>query len=54
MLMIGVPNRYAKERMGHATENMLQRVYQHTFADKQKEFDTVMDNVMNSAFGEKK
>lgn len=54
MLMNGVPNRYAKERMGHATEKMLQRVYQHTFADKQKEFDAVMDDVMNSAFGEKK
>ena len=53
MLINGVPNLYAKERMGHATENMLQRVYQHTFADKQKEYDTVMDNFMNTTFSEK-
>lgn len=33
MLETGMPNRYAKERMGHSTENMLIQVYQHTFAD---------------------
>jgi integrase len=43
MLMSGIPNKYAKDRMGHATENMLQRVYQHTFESKQQEYDTVLD-----------
>ena len=32
MLALGVPNRYAQERMGHATDNMLKTVYQHTMS----------------------
>jgi len=43
MLMSGIPNKYAKDRMGHATENMLQRVYQHTFESKQQEYDVILD-----------
>lgn len=31
MLQLGVPDKYAMERMGHSTNNMLKRVYQHTF-----------------------
>lgn len=31
MLRLGVPNKYAGERMGHSTDQMLKRVYQHTF-----------------------
>lgn len=30
MLALGVPDRYARERMGHATDTMLKTVYQHT------------------------
>lgn len=42
MLKLGIPNKYAAEIMGHSTENMLQRVYQHTFAsDKDKYLDLV-------------
>ena len=37
MLRLGVPNKYAMERMGHATDAMLKAVYQHTMKDKQKE-----------------
>lgn len=48
LLAAGVPNKYAIERMGHATENMLQRVYQHTFKDKNEEIDHLMDNFMNT------
>lgn len=44
MLMSGIPNKYAIDRMGHATENMLQRVYQHTFESKQQEYDVILDN----------
>lgn len=47
MLANGVPSKYAMERMGHATETMLKRVYQHTFAQKQKEIDMQMDEVMS-------
>lgn len=47
MVTAGVPNKYAMERMGHATENMLRQVYQHTFKSKQQEFDVIMDDTMN-------
>lgn len=33
MLAEGVPNKYARERMGHKTDNMLNKVYQHTMAE---------------------
>lgn len=36
MLALGVPDKYAMERMGHATPNMLKTVYQHTMADQQE------------------
>lgn len=32
MLAIGIPNKYAQERMGHATDNMLKTIYQHTMS----------------------
>lgn len=35
MLALGVPNKYAQQRMGHATENMLKTVYQHTMTKEQ-------------------
>lgn len=42
MLALGVPDKYAMERMGHATNNMLKNVYQHTMQDKtQAVADTV-------------
>ena len=36
MLALGVPNKYAQQRMGHATENMLKTVYQHTMTKEQE------------------
>ncbi len=36
MLALGVPNKYAQERMGHATDNMLKNVYQHTMTEHRK------------------
>lgn len=44
MLQQGVPNKYAKERMGHSTENMLQNVYQHTFKDTHEEINDTMNH----------
>ena len=44
MLISGIPNRYARERMGHATEDMLVKVYQHTMDSKQREYDAVLDD----------
>jgi integrase len=37
MLALGVPNKYAQQRMGHATENMLKTVYQHTMSKEQRD-----------------
>lgn len=48
MLLSGIPNKYAKERMGHATEDMLLNVYQHTMKSQQESFDTVLDNFFES------
>lgn len=47
---LGVPNKYAMRRMGHATDNMLKTVYQHTMDDKQIEFDNMIDNKMSELF----
>lgn len=44
MLALGVPDKYAMERMGHATNNMLKTVYQHTLSSKQIEVANAVDN----------
>lgn len=44
MLALGVPDKYAMERMGHATNNMLKTVYQHTMKSKQDEISTAVDS----------
>lgn len=50
MLQIGIPNKYAKARMGHATEDMLQNVYQHIFNTKQEEYDVALDDFYAQTF----
>lgn len=37
MLSLGVPDKYAMQRMGHTTTNMLKTVYQHTFTQREIE-----------------
>jgi len=44
MLALNVPDKYAMERMGHATNNMLKTVYQHTMKDKQDEVAELVDH----------
>jgi integrase len=39
LLANGIPNKYAMERMGHKTANMLNKVYQHTMPEFEKEFN---------------
>lgn len=39
MLMLGVPDKYAMERGGWATNTTLKAVYQHTFSDERKSVD---------------
>jgi integrase len=47
MLMLGVPDKYAMERMGHSSNNMLKTVYQHTFSDKQAQITSVLNSYFN-------
>lgn len=44
MLALGVPNKYAQERMGHATDIMLKTVYQHTMSSEQKAVSEKVDS----------
>lgn len=43
LLSLGVPDKYAMARMGHATPNMIKNVYQHLMADKDKEITDTID-----------
>lgn len=43
MLALGIPDKYAMERMGHTTNNMLKTVYQHTMKEKRQEVDDIVD-----------
>ncbi len=43
MLALNVPNKYAMEIMGHETENMLNRVYQHTMKSEMKKISSKLD-----------
>ena len=47
---LGVPDKYAMRRMGHATDNMLKTVYQHTMRDKEDQFADVIDEHMEELF----
>lgn len=44
MLALGVPDKYAMERMGHASTNMLKNVYQHTMKSKSEEVANMVDD----------
>ena len=43
MLALNIPDKYAMERMGHATNTMLKTVYQHTFLQKQIEVSSLLN-----------
>ncbi len=44
MLAEGVPDKYAMERMGHSSANMLRNVYQHTMSDMQQKFSSQLND----------
>lgn len=48
MLVLGVPNKYASQRMGHSTPQMTERVYQHILKSKDKEYTQVIDKHIDS------
>ena len=37
-IILGVPDKYSQQRMGHKTDNMLKTVYQHTLRSKEDEY----------------
>ena len=43
MLALGIPDKYAQERMGHATDHMLQTVYQHTMETRRAQADAAVN-----------
>ena len=50
MLKLNVPNKYAAERMGHSTEDMLKSVYQHTLLNEKKKIDTKVNAYLDRKF----
>lgn len=52
MLALGVPDKYAMERMGHATANMLKTTYQHTMRTRQEQIadqvDAYFSNILHT------
>lgn len=47
MLALGIPDKDAMERIGHASNAILRNVYQHTMKKKQSEFSTQLDEFFN-------
>lgn len=43
MLMLGIPDKYAMERGGWSSPNIMKSVYQHTFSDERKIVDDRID-----------
>jgi len=43
---LGIPDKYVMKRMGHATDNMLKTVYEHTMTDKVDSFNSAIDTHM--------
>jgi integrase len=48
MLALNVPDKYAMKRMGHATNNMLKTVYQHTMDEKEQQVNAAVDQYFES------
>ena len=48
MVMLKIPDKYAMERGGWSTPDVLQSVYQHTFSDERKAVDDQIDDFFNS------
>lgn len=53
MLALQIPNKYAMERGGWATDETLKKVYQQTFSDERQKFDKVIDNYFKEIYDQK-
>lgn len=47
-VLAGVPTKYSKERMGHATDNMLKTVYEHVMRGKEDGYADLIDEYFNA------
>lgn len=54
MLQLGVPDKYAEERMGHSTNQMLKRVYQHTFSSEHEKISDKIEQFFDEKIGSPK
>ena len=52
MVSLGIPDKYAMERGGWSTDNVLKSVYQHTFSEERKLVDEAIDNYFNNIVSE--
>lgn len=50
LLALGVPDKYAMQRMGHSTTNMLKNVYQHIISEKQDEVTSTINQALQDKF----
>lgn len=50
MLASGIPTKYAMKRMGHSSDQMLKRVYQHIMEDKDQEVTNTINKYFENAF----
>ena len=51
MLALNVPNKYAMQRMGHQTDNMLKTVYQHTMSEESAKIAASVDSYFDKIIG---
>lgn len=53
MLALNIPDKYAMQRMGHSSNNMLKTVYQHTMTEKEREYSQSVDNYFENLLAPK-
>lgn len=53
MLANGIPDKYAMARLGQSSPNMIKNVYQHLYADKQKEYSKTISDAFSKALATK-
>lgn len=46
-LLMGIPQRYIAELMGHSSTNMIERVYQHVFPSAMQKYKLLLADSMN-------
>lgn len=48
MLAEGIPNKYSMRQMGHVSDNMLKKTYQHIIKEKEIEYDKILNQKIES------